>query len=253
MTHRRRFLALLSLVGLIAASSALAERSAVSALSAPATTFRVTSSLAGKQVLPHRIHWLARTTLPPAQVTEVDFLIDGRLGFIEQHAPYTYGRDGNWLVTSWLTPGRHRFGVRVTATDGRKVTVATVARVLPAPAAPAELAGRWERQYSKEETGDAPAGLWTLSVDRSGWKIRDPAGGGNYIDVSYVGPQLLETRGGIWTRPHSAQEGNGWCEDTNEPVRFRWTLDGDGVTFTLAGPKRCDGLGDFLSKTWTRA
>jgi hypothetical protein len=248
MKARPRFVAVACIGGAIGISSALAG--------AATQPFTVSSSLAGKKVLAHRAHWVANPSLPEARISEVDFLIDGTLHWIEHHRPYIYGGlDGdNYLVTSWLKPGMHRFVVRAVGTDGRKVTATSVARVLPAQPAPAGLdSTRWTRQYSKSETGEAPAGLWILTIDRTGWRITDPAGGGNWIDVAYRSPGHLETRGGIWTRPHNTHEGNGWCEDTNEPVRFDWAVVGDSLTVTLAGPNRCNGLGEFLSKTWTRA
>ena len=76
-----------------------------------APRFVVTSTLDGKSVLPHRIRWRAQPSLPVSQVSRVEFLIDGKVGWDEENAPYTYGDDSNWLVTSWLSPGRHRFTV----------------------------------------------------------------------------------------------------------------------------------------------
>jgi hypothetical protein len=240
----------IGVVTIVAASSAVAA--------GDATGLKLTSTLDGKKTLPHRIHWIA-TAKPAASVRRVEFLIDGKLRWVETNPPYVYGDDGNWLVTSWLSAGRHRFSVRAVSTANRRTTRSVVALVGSPPAVPAELAtSRWTRVYTKAETGDAPAGKWTLSITPAGWKIMDPAGGGNFIDVAYLAPGSLETRGGIWTRPRASQEpnvkeGNGWCEDTNEPVRFKWSVAADKLTFTLRGPTRCDGLGDFLSKTWSRA
>ena len=111
MALRSRMLLFASLTGAVVIASAHAAT----------TTGRpaVTTSLDGKRVLPHRIHWLAYPKLTQGQVKEVDFLIDGQLRWIERKAPYTYGDDGNWLVTSWLTPGVHRFAVRVLTTRRR--------------------------------------------------------------------------------------------------------------------------------------
>jgi hypothetical protein len=89
---------------------------------AHATKPAISSSLDGKRVLPHRIHWLAFPTGPAADVREVDFLIDGHVVWIEHHPPYTYGLDGNWLVTSWLRPGRHRFTVTLVTANGRQAS-----------------------------------------------------------------------------------------------------------------------------------
>jgi hypothetical protein len=70
--------------------------------------FIVTSTLGGKTVPPERIRWLAHPSLPPSEAKEVDFVIDGKLRWIEQRAPYSYEDDGESLVTSWLAHNRHR-------------------------------------------------------------------------------------------------------------------------------------------------
>jgi hypothetical protein len=215
---------------------------------------KVTTTIDGKKVLPHRIRWVARLSVPASQVASVTFSIDGKVRWTESEAPYTYGDDGNWLVTSWLTPGRHRFAARVTGNDGRRATTTTFAKVVAAPKPPSELNDTaWSREYTAAEAGGAPAGTWRLNIDRSGWKINDPNGEGAYIDVAYLSQGLLETRGGIWTKPHNHNEGQAWCEDTNAPVRFTWKIDGDSLTFARTGPSRCDGWPAFLSKTWSRA
>ena len=215
---------------------------------------KVRTTLDGKKVLPHRIHWVARTSLPESKIRTVTFLIDGKVRWIEHRAPYTYGDDGNWLVTSWLRPGTHRFTARVTATDGRREVATTRARVVPALAPPSELNdSNWTRVYTETEAGDAPAGPWTLTIDATGWRIKDPNGEGAFIDVTYLGTGLLETRSGIWTRPHNPYEGQAWCEDTNAPVRFTWKVDGKSLTLAFVAPSRCDGFGPFMSKTWSRA
>jgi len=222
------------------------------------TALRVTSTLSGRKSVPHRIRWVAFPK-PRGQVARVDFLIDGKVRWVERDAPYVYGDDSNWLVTSWLKPGQHRFAVRVVPTSGKRVTSTVTARVNGATDPPSELAqSQWERTYTESESGDAPAGLWTLSITSAGWRIKAPEGGGNFIDVAYLADGLLETRGGIWTRPReiqkpNVQEGNGWCEETNKPVRFRWSSSENELTLTLAGASRCDGLGSFLSRTWARA
>jgi hypothetical protein len=215
---------------------------------------KVRTTLDGKKVLPHRIHWVARTSLPESQVRAVTFLIDGKVRWIEQHAPYTYGLDGNWLVTSWLPPGMHRFTARVTAIDGRRAVATTRARVIPEPAPPSELNDTsWTRVYTETEAGDAPAGPWTLTIDATGWRVKDPNGEGAFIDVTYLGTGLVETRGGIWTRPKNPYEGQAWCEDTNASARFTWKVADNSLTLALAGPSGCDGFGPFMSRTWSHA
>ena len=255
MLTRFRLQAMCVLAVVIGVSSMLSVHSARSAShDRSAEPLRVKTTLGGKKVLPHRIRWTARPSAAASEVTVVTFLIDGKVRWIEHNPPYTYGDDGNWLVTSWLSPGVHRFSVRVAATDGRKRTVTTVARVVAPPAPPADLDGtEWTRTYTQAEAGEAPAGKWTLSIDSTGWRIKDPEGTGAYIDVAYLAMGLVETRGGIWTRPHNAYEGQAWCEDQNAPARFSWRVEGGSLTFTFMPPSTCDGFGPFMSKTWSQS
>src|SRR6185503_4036103 len=113
-------------------------------------------------VLPHRIHWIARPNLPSRDIKQVDFLIDGKVAWVEHEAPYVYseneGKHIGYLVTSWLAPGRHRFAVRAVASDGRKATAGVTARVTPPPDLPAGLAGTWQRSISDTSGSPAPGG-----------------------------------------------------------------------------------------------
>jgi hypothetical protein len=219
-------------------------------------SFTVRSTLDGKTTLPHRIHWLAFPSIPAAKVGEVDFLIDGKTSWVEHHPPYSYGFDANYLVTSWLSPGVHHFTVRVIATDGRHANSATTAaRVLPASPPPADLAGSWKRSIDAQQAHGQPAGTWVLTINKIGWRIKVPPKGANLIDVGYLSPGVLELRGGIWTKPHPADnptEGNGWCDEPFQPVRYHWSVAADTLTLALAGPKRCDGQSVIIAGAWSR-
>src|SRR4029078_1393225 len=85
----------------------------------PTAALTVTSALDGQTTLPHRVSWLATPSVPESEISEVDFLIDDQIAFVEEHAPYSYGRDGGYLVTSFLTPGEHGFDVRVISVGGQ--------------------------------------------------------------------------------------------------------------------------------------
>ena len=146
----------------------------VVATAAAATTrqpFKVTSTLDGKRVLPLRMHWLAYPKLRRSKVASIDFLIDGKVRWVEHHAPYNYasddhGRNLGFLITTWLTAGPHRFTVRATDTIGQKSTDSVVARVLPAPKPPAGLAGMWTRAVTaatRLDDRDTPTGAGTTT------------------------------------------------------------------------------------------
>jgi len=176
---RIQFLALLSLASVIAVTSARAGGNS------PA--FKVSSTLDGKRVLPARMRWIGYPKLPAAKVSKVDFLVDGRLRWVEHQPPYSYGggdlKHFGFLITTWLAPGKHRFAARVTDRSGHKATDAVTARVLPAPAPPAALAGAWSRRVTPQDItkagpGPPPPGRWRLIFDRVGaWHI-DPDNGG---------------------------------------------------------------------------
>ena len=215
------------------APAATSRRSSQS--SAPLT---VTSTLDGHSALPHRIRWQAFPSVPAADVSEVDFLIDRRLRWVENNVPYFYGSSyggdltyqGNYLVTSFLAPGVHQFTVKVVTVAAKTASDMITATVPVAPAPPAALAGTW-RSFQKQDTapGSPPTGYWRLVISKVGWQIYDTAGTGALLDVAYLQPGLLEVRTGMFT----------------ERLRIirNWMATGGATTtrgsrFATAGPSR---------------
>jgi hypothetical protein len=242
------------LASIVVLTLAISVSSAAAGRSMAAGGAKLTSSLDGKSVLPHAIRWLAKPPTPYSRITKVQFLIDGKLRWIETKAPYVYGDDSDELVTTWLTAGKHTFTVRAFRRGATTLTRTTKARVLPAPSPPPELSGTtWNRTLSRKGSGGSPAGTWTLHVTSAGWKIDDPMGGTNFIDAIYRSPDLVGLADGIWTRPRSIHEGNGWCEDTNSPVHYRWSMAGDTLSLKLSGTSRCGDQADVLGGDWKPA
>jgi hypothetical protein len=217
---------------------------------------RVTSTLDAMSVLPYRIRWQAKTSVPPAAVQEVDFLIDGKLRWVEHNAPYVYGSDGDWLVTSFLSPGIHRFTVRAKAKDGETALNTQRARVGKPPSLPPNLAGNWSQSIGVARAG-AFDGTWHLRITPAGWRTVDPKGGLGLIDVAYLKADLLESRSPIWTNPPgpagSPTEGNGWCDAPFPSVRYRYSVSGSTLTLQLVGPDRCGGEHFIWAGTWHRS
>jgi hypothetical protein len=224
------------------------------------TPIVITSTLAGLSSLPLRIHCEAMPSVSAARVSEVDFLIDGRLGWVEHTSPYVYGDDGNWLVTSFLVPGAHIFTVRVVTTSGQSATTSVRLLVAAPPAPPTAFTGTWARTVTPADVTKAtsgmppPAGHWELTIGPAGWKLLDPTGGGLLFDVGYLSEGTLEMRPTIEYPPFPNPNNGGFCADT-DPI-FNWTAAiGSGRTTLALHPEGHDPCGDrvaILEGTWSR-
>jgi hypothetical protein len=223
---------------------------------------KVTSTLDGKTVLPIRIQWIARPNVSPPKVEAVDYLIDGRLAWVEHHSPYFYADDGNWLVTTFLKPGKHVFTVRVITTTGRTSTDATTARVVAAPAPPTQLLGTWGRTVTaadvKKATSNSPPppGRWEIRIGAEGWALgtgHAPTANSLSFDVAYLANGHLQMRPTIERLPYQGDQG-GFCNGV-DPL-FTWTVSVDATSKTMTlNPSGRDPCGDrvaILQGTWTR-
>lgn len=244
----------------------------------PESTFKVASTLDGKTVLPHLIRWRGLTTLPQGKVAEVDFLVDGRVAWIEHEAPYVFSDDG-FLVTSFLSPGRHRFAVRVVARDGRRATDTVTARVLPAPVPPAALAGTWERTITDTSgaprAGGAgnptdtltPPGTYRITFERR-WIhdvfpctttpcrfVEKTGAGGEFATDWTPGVHTFRVRGAVtFSVFHDTDRLAGsWCFRWGPAATYTWSVDGDVLTLAPAdGLDSCVVRGFIWSGTWKR-
>ena len=247
---------------LMVVSSAAAERSA--------KPFTIRSSLDGKTVLPHRIRWIA---YPSAGVRfpGVEFLIDGKLVFDNRIPPYAFGGDGRdeatgkvntgYLVTSWLSPGRHEFTVRARGLGTNRNTTATktvVARVQPTQAPPAQLAGSWQRNLEKAVPPDrnmlyrkitVPPGTFRFTIDPRFMRMSGPVPGN--VKVDYVARSAAITVGGpVWTGDPA--EG-GVCEPWGPAATYSWSVSDGTLTLTPSGRgDACKQRGAILTGDWTR-
>jgi hypothetical protein len=226
--------------------------------------------------LPHRIPWLAHPSLPQARVKEVDFAIDGKTRWIEHRAPYSYGDDGEYLVTSWLAPGTHRFTVTAVATSGTKANDTIVARVLPAPAPPAGLAGSWRRDVDTSSLGklppgiEQPSGTYTLVLDKRWLQTRFPGkfipgddanasvhnGHGWIIDADWTASsKTIYVEGGVnfQVLTDNVREGGWWCGPGIPGATYRWAVSGNTLTLTPIGRESCRYRKIVFAGQWTRS
>jgi hypothetical protein len=227
MSLRARALTLATLASVVAVSSALAG--------GRDTTFTVTSSLDGKTVLPVRSHWIAYPQLDPSQgqPTEVDYFIDGYHAWTAHQAPWTYGDQGNWLVTTFIKPGMHKFSIRAVTADGQVAVDTFEARVVAPSKAPAKFAGTWRR------------GKATLFIRNIGWVI----GPNQVVDVRYLpnGNVIIGTL--IVDRPEQ-----GPACGSNPPQGYKVTLPAGDKRMQLApiGSDTCGIRGTTFTGAWTR-
>jgi hypothetical protein len=243
-------LALLTACG----TSSSHTHTAASASASPSDRLSVTSSLTGHTTLPHRIRWTATPTVAPDQISEVDFLIDGHRAWVEHNAPYDYGDDGNFLVTSFLSPGSHTFTVKAATIGGNTARTTVTANVPAAPAPPSALAGTWKRFLKQTDPSGPPSGSWHLVINPVGWTIDDTSGGGNLLDVAYLKPGLVEIRSGMATGHDKVvgtaadEDLNGFCNnEPGMPVRYRWSITGSRLHFRYVSGQACPGFTRFLT------
>jgi hypothetical protein len=237
----------------------------------------VTSTLDGLKVMPHRIAWIAHASRP-AQVERVDFLVDGRVAWTEHQAPYTYADDGGYLVTTWLKPGRHRFDVKVTTTDGKIATDSIVARVPATAVVPASLAGTWQRTLKTNSSAPAsgtsgnptgtltPTGTYHLTFDRRWIHDRFPCdstcaynpktGAGGEFDTDWVpGARTFSARGSVTFQNNSASArlSGWWCQNDGPTANYSWSVNGQTLTLKPVGGQDACGIRGFVwAGTWTR-
>ncbi len=255
---------------ILGCATTLAFAASVAAL--PAKPLEVTSTLDGKTLLPRATHWIATPHVAPAKVREVDFLIDGKLRGIELRPPYTYGGDDlhghlGYLFTSWLAPGKHTFTARVKLTSGETGDDTVIARVPPAVAPPAALAGTWTRTVTdgdvkKATSGEAPpAGRWKLVLDRVGAWVLDPKGSG-VVEAYVATPSTIRAiapiqmapfrdgKGGISRFGHHAIGGT-VCREDGPPGTWAWSVAGNELTLTPVHDP-CGDRKAIWEGTWSR-
>lgn len=240
-----------------------------------------TSSLDGKTVLPRRMRWVVHPDVPDSAVREVDYIIDGKLRWVEHNPPYYYGGDDaganpGYLFTSWLSPGEHVFTAHVVSADGRSPTDVVTARVMPPLQPPAALAGMWTRTVTNKDRAKSspafgaggannvpPAGVWRLVFDSTGvWEL-DPVKTGlvtgykvvadvlfAYAPISMAPGNCSEGPCGV-TRFGHHHIGGRDCNFAGPFGSYRWTVAGAHLTLT-AIHEPCGQRRAVWEGTWTR-
>lgn len=231
----------------------------------PAALLKLTSSLDGQTTLPLRTRWIATPEPADAVLSKVDFLIDGKLIWNEDRAPYVFGRDGGYLITTWLTPGPHTFTARATDLTGGSVTDTVRATVTAAPEPLASLRGMWTRTVTAQDLaksggdGSTPLGKWGLVFDQVGAWYLDPQGDGAVEQYDVPGDTIniyapiqmvpLDSHPGISRYGHHGFEG--WVCDASGPFgSYHYSVSGGKLTLTV-NTEGCPNRRAILEGTWT--
>ena len=282
---RARMLAVAVVLAAVAASATIGVELGTGRSSArPPTTSRLaerptSSSLDGKTVLPERTRWVVHPDVPDSAVREVDFIIDGKLRWVERIPPYYFGGDENgtnpgYLITTWLGAGEHVFTSHVVSAGGKSATDIVTARVLPAPQPPAALAGTWTRTVTHQDQAKStplfgagvgnipPAGVWRLVFDRTGaWEL-DPIKTGLVNEYNVVADVLFayapismapcSDHGACGvTRFGHHDIGGRDCNAAGPFGSYRWSVSGARLTLT-AIHEPCGQRRAVWEGTWTR-
>ena len=264
--------ALISALSVLAIGTGVGASTASSGNVPAAAKLRVTSSLDGMTTLPSRIRWIATPKPSSATITEVDYLIDGKVAWIEHIAPYVFGGDDNglnrgYLVTTWLSPGAHRFTVRATDSAGTSATDTVTAKVSAALPPPTALRGMWTRTVSLADWTRAPSknsplpGQWELVFDNvAAWEL-DPFDSGRIYQYAVQG-HTIHVYAPIQEAPCSQtgacginryghhNVGDIECLASGPFGSYRWSVSADTLTLTPVHDG-CPDREDVWTGHWT--
>jgi hypothetical protein len=215
------------------------------------------SSIPAGAKLRGALRWTAKPE-PDDVVAKVDFLIDGKLQWTEENAPYVF--NDQQLLATWLL-GPHTLAVRAETFDGKTAQSAAQVTVSDPPTVPDALVGTFERRVTQNDisrtasepgrdpSATAPTGVWTLHVGRNGLiSFDDPGGsGGNEAITATASGKLKMWGPANWLNPPDRR--GGFCEP--EPVgSLHWRSVSGNVTVT--GTSGCADRDAIFVGQWMR-
>jgi hypothetical protein len=233
----------------------------------PASSARVSYSIAEGAELTDPVRWQARVTgVPAGDVVSVRFLIDGKVRHLERQAPYLFAGRGNLLLPGTVGPGSHVFAVDVTLTGGHRLTAASTA-VVPAtaPGIPRQVLGRWTRTVTPAEVARTqsfrnpadgaplPTGTWQVRIGADGvarYTGPTPAHDLTAGQVRFEPGGRLVVGNQIPNFPHASK--GGFCAGTAGDGIYHWSLHGHALTVRVVSDQQCADRNSFWNGTFTR-
>ena len=265
--HRSRFAVPLAAVAVVGLLAVVAGASAHAPSRSPelvqqAAGWSVTSSIVDGATLAGPVHWSAGPVgTPPGGLDRVEFLIDGKLLWVERHAPYDFNNDANYLYPYVFTRGPHQLIARAVSTSGEQVTAtANVQMAQSPPRIPRALQATWKHRVSQSVIdrgsvpGDPPlpGGVLRMKFGADGLALASPpkpvmAG---YYAFAATARGVLHFGGPVnWLTAQSSFEGI--CHGDRTFARYRWKIDDRALTLKVIKDP-CRLRAALLTGRWTR-
>jgi hypothetical protein len=243
------------------------SQKASSTSSTAALQGEITSSIPEGAELTEPVQWEARLTdVSTADISEVRFLIDGKVEHVERLEPYQFAGDHNLLLPGTLAPGSHTFAVDARLVDGGGLTTASTAKVSRrAQPVPAAVVGTWTRRvtpaevsrtddFRRPEYGDPlPVGRWTVKIGADGVaRYTDPY---QRQDSLTVGQVRFEPDGSLVVGdeiPNLPGAEGYFCPETVDVGAYRWSVNGDNLVVDVVDDRECADRNSFWNGTFNR-
>jgi hypothetical protein len=227
----------------------------------------ITSSIREGAELTEPVRWQADLSgLSAVDISEVRFLIDGKVEHVERIEPFEFAGSHNLLLPGTLAPGSHTFAVDARLGDGRRLTAASTAKVSrDAQPIAAAVLGRWTRTVARAEVSRTekfrnpehgeplPLGRWTVEIGADGVaRYTDPY---RRSDSLTVGQVRFEPGGDLIVGdeiPNVAGTEGYFCPDTVGTGTYRWSLSGDKLVVDVVDDRECADRNSFWNGTFAR-
>jgi hypothetical protein len=227
----------------------------------------ITSSMREGAELTDPVRWEARLRdVSTADISEVRFLIDGKVEHVERLEPYQFAGDHNLLLPGTLAPGSHTFAVDARLGGGGSLTAASTAEVSRrAQPVPAAVVGMWTRRvtpaeisrtddFRRPEYGEPlPVGRWTVAIGTDGTaRYTDPF---KRQDSLTVGQVRFEPDGSLIVGdeiPNFPGAEGYFCPDTVGVGTYRWSVKGDTLVSDVVDDRECADRNSFWTGTFKR-
>jgi hypothetical protein len=265
-THRSRLAVLLAAVAVVGLLAAVAGASAHAPnrgfVTQQAAGWGLTSSIADGATLAAPVRWSAEPVgTPPGGLDRIEFLVDGKLLWVERHAPFDFNNDNNYLYPYLFARGPHELIARGVSTTGEQVTATAHVQMTQAPPKiPRALQASWRHLVSQavidrgSSPGDPPlgGGVYRVRLGADGREFASPPKPvvGGYYAFSATADGVLDLGGPVnWFTAQSSYEGI--CHGDQTLGIYRWKIAHRALTLKVVKDP-CRQRAAVMAGRWTR-